>query len=165
MHSTHMHTFYSHACILLKHIHSTHTHAFYSHACILLTRMHSTHTHAFYSHAYILLTRMHSTHTHTFYVCAFVLHKSTLSPEKHKHEQGGGAGKLLTRMFVTAVTAGKRVRAETGIARGGVSISSAAVELVEKQVCRCMCGAAGCYVVSLWCGWLRGEFVVWLATW
>ena len=45
----------------------------------------------------------------------------------------GGAGKLLTRMFVTAVTAGKRVRAETGIAKGGVSISSAAVELVEKM--------------------------------
>eukprot|EP00285_Hemiselmis_virescens_P002910 CAMPEP_0173407170 /NCGR_PEP_ID=MMETSP1356-20130122/66453_1 /TAXON_ID=77927 ORGANISM="Hemiselmis virescens, Strain PCC157" /NCGR_SAMPLE_ID=MMETSP1356 /ASSEMBLY_ACC=CAM_ASM_000847 /LENGTH=311 /DNA_ID=CAMNT_0014368289 /DNA_START=36 /DNA_END=971 /DNA_ORIENTATION=+ len=45
----------------------------------------------------------------------------------------GGAGKLLTRMFVTAVTAGKRVRSETGIAKGGVSISSAAVELVEKQ--------------------------------
>jgi len=31
------------------------------------------------------------------------------------------------------VTAGKRVRAETGIAKGGVSISSAAVELVEKM--------------------------------
>mmetsp|Transcript_5729 Transcript_5729/g.13492 ORF Transcript_5729/g.13492 Transcript_5729/m.13492 type:complete len:514 (+) Transcript_5729:25-1566(+) len=45
----------------------------------------------------------------------------------------GGAGKLLTRMFVTAVTAGKRVRSETGIAKGGVSISSAAVELVERQ--------------------------------
>eukprot|EP00283_Hemiselmis_rufescens_P007427 CAMPEP_0173420316 /NCGR_PEP_ID=MMETSP1357-20121228/1855_1 /TAXON_ID=77926 /ORGANISM="Hemiselmis rufescens, Strain PCC563" /LENGTH=511 /DNA_ID=CAMNT_0014383095 /DNA_START=18 /DNA_END=1556 /DNA_ORIENTATION=- len=47
--------------------------------------------------------------------------------------EGGGAGKLLTRMFVTAVTAGKRVRSETGISKGGVSISSAAVELVEKQ--------------------------------
>jgi glutamyl-tRNA reductase len=36
-------------------------------------------------------------------------------------------------MLNTAVSAGKRVRSETGIARGGVSISSAAVELVEKK--------------------------------
>jgi glutamyl-tRNA reductase len=45
----------------------------------------------------------------------------------------GAAGKVLSRMFNTAVSAGKRVRTETEIARGGVSISSAAVELVEKQ--------------------------------
>ena len=36
-------------------------------------------------------------------------------------------------MLNTAVSAGKRVRTETAIARGGVSISSAAVELVEKR--------------------------------
>ena len=47
--------------------------------------------------------------------------------------KGGAAGKVLTRMLNTVVSAGKRVRAETGIARGGVSISSAAVELVEKK--------------------------------
>ena len=45
----------------------------------------------------------------------------------------GAAGKVLTRMLNTAVSAGKRVRSETGIARGGVSISSAAVELVESK--------------------------------
>ena len=44
--------------------------------------------------------------------------------------KGGAAGKVLTRMLNTVVSAGKRVRSETGIARGGVSISSAAVELV-----------------------------------
>ena len=47
--------------------------------------------------------------------------------------KGGAAGKVLTRLLNTAVSAGKRVRSETGIARGGVSISSAAVELVEKK--------------------------------
>ncbi|KAJ1479867.1 Glutamyl-tRNAGlu reductase [Baffinella frigidus] len=48
-------------------------------------------------------------------------------------EPEGAAGKVLTRMLNTAVSAGKRVRSETGIARGGVSISSAAVELVEQK--------------------------------
>jgi glutamyl-tRNA reductase len=45
----------------------------------------------------------------------------------------GAAGKVLSRFLNAAVSAGKRVRAETGISRGGVSISSAAVELVEKK--------------------------------
>ncbi len=44
----------------------------------------------------------------------------------HKH---GYAGKVLSRFLNTAVSAGKRVRAETAIAKGAVSISSAAVEL------------------------------------
>jgi len=48
-------------------------------------------------------------------------------------DKNGAAGKVLTRMLNTVVSAGKRVRSETGIARGGVSISSAAVELVEKK--------------------------------
>ena len=48
-------------------------------------------------------------------------------------DEEGAAGKVLTRLLNTAVSAGKRVRSETGIARGGVSISSAAVELVDKK--------------------------------
>ena len=48
-------------------------------------------------------------------------------------QKDGAAGKVLSRMLNTAVSAGKRVRTETAIARGGVSISSAAVELVEKR--------------------------------
>jgi len=48
-------------------------------------------------------------------------------------DDSGAAGKVLTRLLNTAVSAGKRVRSETGIARGGVSISSAAVELVDKK--------------------------------
>lgn len=42
-------------------------------------------------------------------------------------EEGSG-GKVLNQMLKQAVKAGKRVRAETAIARGAVSISSAAVE-------------------------------------
>jgi len=48
-------------------------------------------------------------------------------------DEEGAAGKVLTRLLNTAVSAGKRVRSETGIARGGVSISSAAVELVDRK--------------------------------
>lgn len=46
-------------------------------------------------------------------------------------DEQGSAGKVLTRLLNVAVSAGKRVRAETGIAKGAVSISSAAVELAE----------------------------------
>lgn len=45
----------------------------------------------------------------------------------------GHAGKVLSRLLNTAVSAGKRVRAETAIAKGAVSISSAAVELAEMR--------------------------------
>ncbi|KAI0559590.1 glutamyl-tRNA reductase [Gracilaria domingensis] len=48
-------------------------------------------------------------------------------------EKGGFAGKILSRLLNTAVSAGKRVRSETGIAKGAVSISSAAVELAEMK--------------------------------
>lgn len=44
-------------------------------------------------------------------------------------DKEGFSGKILTRLLNTAVSAGKRVRSETGIATGAVSISSAAVEL------------------------------------
>lgn len=43
----------------------------------------------------------------------------------------GAAGVILDRLFRAAVTAGKRVRTETDIARGAVSVSSAAVELAR----------------------------------
>lgn len=54
----------------------------------------------------------------------------------HEHgiEEGGQAGKVVSRMLNTAVTAGKRVRAETGIARGAVSISSAAAEFTAMKL-------------------------------
>ncbi len=45
-----------------------------------------------------------------------------------------GIGRLLDRLFKQAITAGKRVRSETNIGTGAVSISSAAVELAITKV-------------------------------
>lgn len=60
-----------------------------------------------------------------------------LSQVKKAYELASGkdghAGKILSRLLNTAVSAGKRVRAETAIAKGAVSISSAAVELAEMK--------------------------------
>lgn len=49
----------------------------------------------------------------------------------HASEEDGSGGKVLARLLNTAVSAGKRVRSETAISKGSVSISSAAVELSE----------------------------------
>ncbi|XP_074586258.1 glutamyl-tRNA reductase 2-like [Curcuma longa] len=46
----------------------------------------------------------------------------------------GGLGKNIDRMFKDAITAGKRVRNETNIASGAVSVSSAAVELALMKL-------------------------------
>ena len=51
----------------------------------------------------------------------------------HSIEEDGQGGKVLSRMLNTAVAAGKRVRSETAISKGSVSISSAAVELSEMM--------------------------------
>lgn len=60
-----------------------------------------------------------------------------LSQVRHCHlhsiEEDGSGGKVLSRMLNTAVAAGKRVRSETAISKGSVSISSAAVELSEMM--------------------------------
>ncbi|AUC61699.1 glutamyl-tRNA reductase HemA [Cyanobacterium sp. HL-69] len=45
-----------------------------------------------------------------------------------------GISRLLDRLFKQAISAGKRVRTETNIGTGAVSISSAAVELVDTKV-------------------------------
>src|SRR4051794_28526453 len=45
--------------------------------------------------------------------------------------EAGVTGPLTNRLFTSALTTGKRVRAETGIARGRASISGAAVALAE----------------------------------
>ncbi|MEO0409395.1 MAG: glutamyl-tRNA reductase [Cyanobacteria bacterium P01_A01_bin.135] len=55
-----------------------------------------------------------------------------LSQVKHTHKLGqqhNGIGRTLNKLFKQAITAGKRVRTETSIGTGAVSISSAAVEL------------------------------------
>ena len=60
-----------------------------------------------------------------------------LAQVKQAHKLGqqfNGVGQILNRLFKQALTAGKRVRTETSIGTGAVSISSAAVELVQMKV-------------------------------
>ncbi len=60
-----------------------------------------------------------------------------LAQVKHTHKLGqqySGIGTVLNRLFKQALTTGKRVRTETSIGTGAVSISSAAVELAQMQV-------------------------------
>ena len=45
-----------------------------------------------------------------------------------------GFGRHLNGLFKQAVTAGKRVRAETSISSGAVSVSSAAAELAQLKL-------------------------------
>ena len=51
----------------------------------------------------------------------------------HSIEEDGCGGKVLSRLLNNAVAAGKRVRSETNISKGSVSISSAAVELSKHR--------------------------------
>jgi glutamyl-tRNA reductase len=74
-----------------------------------------------------------------------------LSQVKHTHkiaQQYEGAGPILNRLFKQAISAGKRVRTETSIGTGAVSISSAAVELAQMK----MDDFTGCRVAILGAG-------------
>jgi glutamyl-tRNA reductase len=74
-----------------------------------------------------------------------------LSQVKHTHkiaQQYNGAGPILNRLFKQAISAGKRVRTETSIGTGAVSISSAAVELAQMK----MDDFTGCRVAILGAG-------------
>jgi glutamyl-tRNA reductase len=74
-----------------------------------------------------------------------------LAQVKHTHQlaqQYKGAGSILNRLFKQAISAGKRVRTETSIGTGAVSISSAAVELA----CLKMDNLADCRVAILGAG-------------
>jgi len=60
-----------------------------------------------------------------------------LAQVKQCHKLGQehkGVGRTLNQLFKQAITAGKRVRTETSIGTGAVSISSAAVELAQMKV-------------------------------
>lgn len=60
-----------------------------------------------------------------------------LAQVRNTHKLGQkykGINRLLDRLFKQAITAGRRVRTETSIGTGAVSISSAAVELVHTKV-------------------------------
>lgn len=47
--------------------------------------------------------------------------------------ENGGAGPVLHRLFQSAVLTGKRVRSETGLGRGAVSLASAALDMVRVR--------------------------------
>lgn len=49
-------------------------------------------------------------------------------------QQHNGIGRILNQLFKQGISAGKRVRTETSIGTGAVSISSAAVELAQMKV-------------------------------
>ena len=53
---------------------------------------------------------------------------------EHGIDDDGCSGKVISRMLNTAVSAGKRVRSETGISKGAVSISSAAAEFTDMKL-------------------------------
>jgi len=60
-----------------------------------------------------------------------------LAQVKHAHklaQQYEAVGNILNRLFKQAISAGKRIRTETSIGTGAVSISSAAVELAQMKV-------------------------------
>ncbi|KAM3406607.1 hypothetical protein ACQJBY_000591 [Aegilops geniculata] len=57
-------------------------------------------------------------------------------------QNSGGLGKNIDRMFKDAITAGKRVRCETNISAGAVSVSSAAVELAMMKLPKSECLSA-----------------------
>lgn len=59
-----------------------------------------------------------------------------LAQVKHCHKLGqqhSGIGRILNQLFKQGIAAGKRVRTETSIGTGAVSISSAAVELAQVK--------------------------------
>lgn len=63
-------------------------------------------------------------------------------------QQYNGIGTILNRLFKQAISAGKRVRTETSIGTGAVSISSAAVELAHLKTDN----LAGCRVAIVGAG-------------
>jgi len=58
-----------------------------------------------------------------------------------------GMSRLLDRLFKQAISAGKRVRTETNIGTGAVSISSAAVELVDTKI-EDLCSQKVCIIAA-----------------
>ncbi len=52
---------------------------------------------------------------------------------EHGTGEGGSAGKIISRLLNVAVSSGKRVRHETNISKGAVSVSSAAAEFSKMR--------------------------------
>lgn len=74
---------------------------------------------------------------HTLTTCLHTLRLSFVLQVKQVYKVGQncpGFGRSLNGLFKQAITAGKRVRAETSISTGSVSVSSAAVELAQLKL-------------------------------
>lgn len=74
---------------------------------------------------------------------------------EHGIELKAPAGKVISRMLNTAVSAGKRVRSETGISKGAVSISSAAAEFTAMKLagdCKIATGMQDANIVIIGAG-------------
>jgi len=87
--------------------------------------------------------------------------------ERGIEPEGGQAGKVVSRMLNTAVSAGKRVRSETGISKGAVSISSAAAEFSEMTVakdCGIHAGLEGANIAIIGAGKMARLLLVHLQT-
>ncbi len=52
---------------------------------------------------------------------------------RHGTGEGGSAGKIISRLLNAAISSGKRVRHETNISKGAVSVSSAAAEFSRMR--------------------------------
>lgn len=86
---------------------------------------------------------------------------------EHGIEENGQAGKVISRLLNTAVTAGKRVRSETGISKGAVSVSSAAAEFTAmkiKEDCSLERGIEGANVAIIGAGKMARLLLVHLQT-
>jgi glutamyl-tRNA reductase len=86
---------------------------------------------------------------------------------EHGIEETGQSGKVVSRMLNTAVTAGKRVRTETGISKGAVSISSAAAEFTALKIqgdCGIQRGLEGANIAIIGAGKMARLLLVHLET-
>ena len=86
---------------------------------------------------------------------------------EHGIEETGSSGKVVSRMLNTAVSAGKRVRSETGISKGAVSISSAAAEFTEMKIkgdCGIQNGLEGANICIIGAGKMARLLLVHLQT-
>ena len=87
--------------------------------------------------------------------------------ERCTEPESGQGGKVVSRMLNTAVTAGKRVRAETGISKGAVSISSAAAEFTASKIandCGILAGLEAANVCIIGAGAMARLLLVHLET-
>ena len=95
-----------------------------------------------------------------------------LAQVKRSYERGGEpesgqAGKVVARMLNTAISAGKRVRSETGISKGAVSVSSAAAEFSAmkiKEDCNIERGLEGANISIIGAGAMARLLIVHLQT-